>query len=304
MQEPKSQPGPHAQALKESFNVVGLVTAAALSAATLNPVPLLAGLAAEAVYLGLVPRSKWYQARLAARREAASLEAREAAKREVLPQLRARQQARWVRLEGLREQIAAQGQGDPEWFAPIVARLDFLLEKWLRFAERESLFAANLEEAFQQARLAPGAVADTEEQMAARVRESYENEMAEVSARAEREASFETRTLLEKRVRVLQRRRDWAARLSQMQNSLRHQLELIEDTFGLVNDQVRARAPENVLADLETLVWQINATAQQLEEFSALESQGPGQNASATGSVPAEPSASGVVRSRDESFEA
>ena len=58
------------QAFKESFNVVGLTTAVAVSAATLNPLPLLAGLVAEAAYLLFVADSRWYAARLSRRYDA------------------------------------------------------------------------------------------------------------------------------------------------------------------------------------------------------------------------------------------
>jgi len=270
-------------ALKENFNVVGLSTAVALSAALLTPIPLLAALAAEAVYLAFVPDSKWYESRLAARYDAQVLERREAIKREVLPQLRPVLQARWMKLESLREHIALQGRDDPRWFRPIVRKLDFLLEKWLQFAQRETQFSTYLTDAHRQAHAPqPGSsgvpvrppAARSEDEMVTQVSLSYEREIGELRKRAEAESSFASKSLLESRIEVLQRRRDWVSRLAKMQGDLRHQLELLEDTFGLINDQIRARAPELVLADLENIVWQTNTTAQLLEEFSSLDSSG------------------------------
>ncbi len=49
------------------FNTVGLAGFAAISAATLNPVPLLGALVVEAAYLLFVPDSKWFERRLASK---------------------------------------------------------------------------------------------------------------------------------------------------------------------------------------------------------------------------------------------
>ena len=54
----------YVQALQENENVVGMATAAALSVALLNPLPLLVGAVAEAAYMLAVRDSKWYSGRL------------------------------------------------------------------------------------------------------------------------------------------------------------------------------------------------------------------------------------------------
>jgi hypothetical protein len=52
---------------------------------------------------------------------------------------------------------------------------------------------------------------------------------------------------------------------------LGHQLELLEDSFGLINDQMRARTPEQVLGDVEEMVSRTDAMTQLLDEFGNLE---------------------------------
>ena len=87
------------EAFKENFNVIGLSTAVALSAATLNPIPLLAGLVVEAVYLLFVPDSKWFEARLSERFDAEVDRRREELKAKVRPSLRPEMQALFERME-------------------------------------------------------------------------------------------------------------------------------------------------------------------------------------------------------------
>jgi hypothetical protein len=138
------------EAFKESFNVVGLAGAAALSAALLNPLPLLVGLVAEAAYLVFVPDSRWYESRLDARFDADIKARRDRLKREVLPQLRPVWQARFVKLENAHAAIAARAAQDEKWqqeksFRDVLRKLDFLLEKFLQFGAKEAQFRQYLE---------------------------------------------------------------------------------------------------------------------------------------------------------------
>lgn len=261
------EPNRYAEAFKEGFNAVGLAGILAASAALVTPIPLLIGLVAEAAYLAFVPDSSWYEKRVAARFDAQVAERREALKRQVLPSLRPILQARWHKLEGLRQSIAQQGTGDPKFFRPITRKLDFLLEKWLHFGERESHFDAQLDSAAREFNAeGPNRVA--------LIQAAYFREAGAIRARAEKEDSFSSRSLLESRAQVLERRREWIGRLGKLRGDLEQHLELIEDTFALVNDQVRARSPEMVLADLENVIWQSNTTSQLLDEFGTLEPSG------------------------------
>lgn len=268
--EPHSEarePNRHAEAFKEGFNAVGLAGAVAASAALVTPIPLLIGLAAEAAYLAFVPGSSWYEKRVAARFDAQVRERREDLKRQILPTLRPILQARWHKIENGRESIVAQGQGDPKFFRPIERKLDFLLEKWLHFAGRETQFDAHLQNAAQEA----GAEGPN---VVALVQAAYFREAEAIKARAQSESLDATRSLLESRAQVLERRREWIGRLAKLRSDLEEQLELIEDTFALINDQVRARSPEMVLADLENVIGRSDLTSQRLDEFGALDPTG------------------------------
>src|SRR4051812_22647304 len=103
-------------AFMENFNTVGLAAAVAVSAATLNPLPILACMVVEAAYLLFVPDSKWYQARLSERYDKEVLARRQKLKEQVFPTLGSDVQARFERLELVRSQINGQDFEGKHWF--------------------------------------------------------------------------------------------------------------------------------------------------------------------------------------------
>ena len=129
------------EAFKESYNLVGLATAAsatlALMATPLMPVPLLVGLVAEAAYLLFYADSRWYEVRLAKKFDA-EVEARRAQlKSRVLPTLHPSMRARFAKLEELRRGIEGEEYSEKEWFRDTLRKLDLWLEKWLQFAAQD-----------------------------------------------------------------------------------------------------------------------------------------------------------------------
>jgi hypothetical protein len=302
----------YVEAFKENFNVVGLSTAAAVSAATLNPLPLLVGLVAEAAYLLFVPDSKWYEGRLSKRHEAEIIRRREQLKAQVLPTLRPSMQSRFARLEETRAQIVAQPTAGQSWFLEVLRKLDYLLEKFLQFSSKEAQFRSYLQSLLDEvrggvSRRVPSAeqgfdlspVEDARErrgrggaqwpdrprsipvrgergtgdredrwvqQAISEVQTAYDNDMAELQGLIESEPDKNSRSVLEKRLDVLRRRHESVAKIGRILTNLNHQLELLEDTFGLINDEIRARSPEQILSDIEEVVWQTDTMTKVLEE--------------------------------------
>jgi hypothetical protein len=99
----------------------------------------------------------------------------------------------------------------------------------------------------------------------------YDKEINELNQMAVNEADPNTRAVLEKRCEVLQRRREFVGKIGRIQINLNHQLHLLEDTFGLISDEIRARPPQQVLADIEDVVSQTNTMTQLLEEVAPYE---------------------------------
>jgi hypothetical protein len=311
-------PKRYVEALKENPNKVGLASALALSVASLNPLPLLVGVVAEAAYLLFVPDSKWYEARLSRRHDAEVERRRQQLKEQVLPTLRPEMQDRFTRLEETRTEISAQPMDGQTWFREVLHKLEFLLEKYLLFAGKEAQFRSYLDSLVadghevrprrdqsgvtrvdpdradgrsrsSRATASPDAAGrrtssvrpeasiplDTSDrwvqQAISEVQARYTAEMDEIRSLLENEQDTSTRGVLEKRLDVLQRRHEFAAKIGKILANLSHQLQLLEDTFGLINDEIRARSPEQILADIEDVVWQTNTMTQLLEEMAPFE---------------------------------
>src|SRR5205085_2575844 len=146
----------YTEAFKEDVNVFGLATAAAVSAAMLNPLPLLIGLVGEAAYLLFVPDSKWYDARLSRRYDAQVQERQRKLMAELLPTLRLDMQKRHARLESTRKHLETQDTEGQPWFRQILRKLDYLMEKFLIFASNEARFCNYLRSALEEAYSANG----------------------------------------------------------------------------------------------------------------------------------------------------
>jgi hypothetical protein len=296
----------YGSAFREQLNVLGLATATAVSAALLNPLPLLAAAVAEVGYMLFVPDSKWYERRLARQYEAEMERQRQALKDRILPTLNTEMQTRYLRLEELRRQISAPTETD-EWFVEVLRKLDSLLEKFLIFAGKEVQFHSYLRSILAESRGVLPSVpseekndSDRDQRRNRRVREAarppaaawngtpihdagwvqrtveeaqsqYDRDIEEVRRTMEKETDENTKAVLEKRADVLLRRREFISKIGTILTNLYHQLKLLEDTFGLINDEIRARSPEQILADIEDVVWQTDNMVQVLEEVSSYE---------------------------------
>ncbi len=313
-----SEPRPNnrlAEAFKEGMNLIGLSTAAAISVATLNPFPLLVGLVAEAAYLLFVPDSSWYSQRLSRKYDAEVQARRDQLKREVLPQLRSEVKERFERLERTRGEIAQQPLQKERWFRDVLRKLDYLLEKYLEFAQREAQFRQYLASLLREVRgddprvtqpdpgdwsndrrrvkgqprrplIRDQEAADAEsayvhlspadrwvKQTAEEIKRAYSQDMESLRlAMSHEEDLSTTQAVLEKRMEVLQRRQEFVDKIARILTNVGHQLALLEDTFGLINDEIRARSPEQVLADINDVVGQTNIMTEALEEMNRFES--------------------------------
>jgi hypothetical protein len=328
------------EAFKESFNVIGLTTAAAASMALIAtpfmPIPLLIAGVAEVAYLLFYADSRWYAVRMAKKFDA-DVEARRAQlKQQVLPLLRPVMQARFLRLEEVRRNIGERARDEAEWFLEVLRKLDFLLEKFLHFAHKDVQFrdyletvrgetqqpntqnvpGANRAAATSKTGVVPalrttsqvdprgrglaGALPPTTSGIASNrlpgqvppaptskvprdasemwtrravedVQAAYDSELSGLRQVFEAETEPETRAVLEKRLDVLQRRRDFVGKIGRIQTNLNHQLNLVEDTFGLISDELYARTPEQVISDIDEVVSQTNTMTQLLEEVAPFE---------------------------------
>jgi hypothetical protein len=286
-------------AFKESYNTIGLAAVAAVSAALLTPIPLFVGLVAEAAYLLFVPDTKWYESRLAKKYDSEIEERRRKLKDQVLPTIRPEMQQRFARLEAMRVQIGTQQPDDATWYREVLRKLDYLLEKFLLFASKDAQYrsyvrsvrdeitgnrpAAQPDRQYEirdrrNNRQQPPIIAppsDSSDQWVQHatqdITEHYDAELAEVADSLAKEQDFDTKAVSEKRTDVLERRRDFMGKITKILTNLDHQLELVQDTLGLINDEIRARSPEQILSDIEDVVYQTETMTNLLEEVAPFE---------------------------------
>jgi hypothetical protein len=281
------------EALKESYNVLGLAGVVALSAATLNPMPLLAGLVIEAAYLLFVPDSKWYDRRLADKYDAEVVARRERLKVEVFPSLSEAIRDRFLRLERFRSQIGGQQFQGKRQYREVLRKLDYLMEKFLLFASKEVQFRSYLRAVLEELDRSGGYVWRQGEkppkprkrarmealeesghwvrEAVTSAQEAYDEEVEAIREMLTKEENLHNQAVLEKRKDILFRRRTYVGRIGEILTNLTHQLSLIEDTFGLINDEIRARSPEQVLVDIEDVVSQSESLTETLQEVAPFE---------------------------------
>ncbi len=280
------------QALQEHYNLIGIASAFTLSMVVGNPLPLIVGLVAEAGYLIFVPDSKWYVARLSKMYDAEIEKQRTQLKEKVFGSLLPEQQDRFLRLEARRKQIETVAAEDKSWFREILRKLDYLLDKFLMFGAKECEFRTHLESLQQELRNEPTAqfqvasssssrrsrrdqgvarVRQSSEEIVQEVQDSYEREMNRIRSETDREQDENTHSIQEKRLDVIQRRSDFVGKIGKILLNLDQQMRLVEDTFGLINDEIRARSPEQLLADIEEVVVASNTMTVTMEEVAMLD---------------------------------
>lgn len=313
------------QAFEEGFNLVGLGGLAAISLATLNPLPFLAGLVAEAAYLLFVPDSQWYMSRLSKKADAEVAARRAELKRQAFPQISEREQRRFEKLEGIRAQLGGQADlQDKQWFREVLRKLDYLLEKLLMFATKESQFRKYLVSVQKdvvphyrpgwndprnddsEAAIIPVRVVDRRRgkdkrddkrdrekqkkpaeatgeeilpplsdnwvnEVVGVIQNKYDSEITDLTEKTASESDLNTKAILDKRVDVLRQRHEYVGKIGKILINLGHQMDLLEDSFGLINDQIRAQSPEQVLADIEGVVYQTDSMTRLLDELAPYE---------------------------------
>ena len=278
------------QAFSESYNVIGLAGLFAASAALLTPVPLLIGLVAETVYLLFTPDSKWYMDRLATRYDQEVIARREKLVREVGPTLPRSVMARFARLETTRNQIGSQTVDGMKWFREVLRKLDYLMEKFLLFASKQVQFQTYLKSVLDETDpgtlVSPPAISQPLRRVVRRVdptgendeewilstvsiiQQRYADEVTGIDDLLKKDENLHNRAVLDKRKDILTRRRQYVGQIGEILTNLNHQLHLMEDTFGLINDEIRARSPEQVLADIEDVVNQSDNLTETLQDVS------------------------------------
>jgi hypothetical protein len=108
-------------------------------------------------------------------------------------------------------------------------------------------------------------------QSVAAIQTAYGLDIEEIQKIRESEEDLNTQAVLDKRIEVVESRREHVEKIGRFLINLGHQMQLLEDSFGLINDQLRARSPEQVLADIEGVVAQTDGMTRLLEDLAPME---------------------------------
>ena len=297
------------EAFKEGPNLIAIASVVAIAAATLNPALLIAGAVVEAAYLLFVPDSKWYEKRMQAKFDGEVVARRNALRDQTFPIVRTQIRQEFGRLEQVRTQIEGQSRGEEKWFREALRKLDFLMEKYLQFAQKEAQFANYLMSVYtdvyeqtpeNKRRKMPrprqtddgsnvlannyqapigtypnlpqpiNLTAEWVEQVTREISEHYTDELATLDDSIAAETVAANKILMEKRQQILKRRQEFIERVSQIMTNLGLQMRLMSDTFGLINDEMRARSPEQVLSDIDDVVLQATSLTQAIDEITPM----------------------------------
>ncbi|HLP00098.1 MAG TPA: hypothetical protein VK171_15995, partial [Fimbriimonas sp.] len=213
----------------------------------------------------------------------------------IYPLVRPQIRSEFERLEQVRNQISAQSQSEEPWFREAMRKLDFLMEKFLQFAQKEAQFCTYLNSVYQEVYeqssqhvrremrsrvYSPkdgedrSPVLEVDEEWVSGVIESvnsfYERELEKLATEIESESVMANRSLMEKRQQILSRRKDFISRVGQILSNLRLQMRLMSDTFGLINDEIRARSPEQVLSDIDDVMLQATSLTEAIDEITPM----------------------------------
>jgi hypothetical protein len=202
-----------------------------------------------------------------------------------------------------RQPVGQNTPGGDQWFREVLRKLDYLLERFLAFSGKDAEFRRHLRtllddihgeshgvrrqsrpEPRKKARggrsaparhdfdipLSPGPPESGDRWAQSAVEEieaHYVRELEGLERDIAAEADSSTLAILEKRREVLRRRQEGVVKIGKILRNLSHQLALLEDTFGLINDEIRARSPEQVLSEIEEVVLQTESMTELLEEL-------------------------------------
>jgi hypothetical protein len=294
-------------AFSELLNIVFLLLAAIVFLTTGSIPVLLATFALEFGYMLFLPGSQWYRGILTGRATHRQQLARAEMKREILPALLPQDRNRFLRLEAQRNQIpsaSAVGFGREEMGA-IYGQMDVLLDKFLNFASKSAQYRAYLVDMVRPSPgpsvpgahwvdrlfdIASGLIAEKQtsgaapsakpsrpavdiENIVGEVRKGLDSRVEQMKASLDAQISPANKQVVAKNLEILTKRRERIGELGEIITNLECQLDLIESTFGLISDQVRSLAPEQILHEINDVVLQTETTTQLLAASAPMEYQ-------------------------------
>jgi hypothetical protein len=271
------------EAFKDAINWIGsgvvLATGFLLPDPSLTPV---IWLGYEAAYLLVVPRTAWFQRRMRVKREAALAHHRESLRHQVWQRLLPEDRRRFEALERMRSEIDQQAKASsipPE----MLRQMNDLLPRFLEFAQKRAEYLEYLRGLMKQevgitaSRQGwwggTGPAADRGrpgEAMLQRLIQHYKEEIATVqqALAGETPGSADVRR---NNLKVLQQCQENLTQMGTILHDLDQQMELVVNTFTLINSQARTRPPEQLVSEVREVVGSAEALREAMAALAPLE---------------------------------
>src|SRR6184192_3635680 len=237
------------EAFKEPLNFWGMAGFAIAAAYVQDVTPLLAALAAEAVYLAVVPATPFYRRLVERREKARALKLRDAQREAAIKAFDPREREAVEYLRWMKNQVYSNYKKFTT-SKQIPANLQTLDQRWEDFVDLLDVYRRR------------------KHHLRSINRQTVQNQLAQAERAVEGSPDDRARRIQQANVEILKRR---LAQFSELERSVKlveGQLQSIENFFGLVNDQVvTLPTPERVSAlHFEQLSDSIAMTRQMLEE--------------------------------------
>ena len=231
------------KALKNPVALVLVGGLAAISLVSMNPLPLVIGLAGEALFVGGAPLLPAWRRRVDGHEVSRAIEAAADQTRAQLDALPAAEQQRYRRLEqtaaAVRDNYAQYSQASRDFLTQAATRIDDMLDRYLRMLLAKDSYAKHL-------------AAHSADELAARV-STLDTEIAQADDRL-REVKGRQREVLAQRLERLRKAESDSALLEA-------QLSTLEEMVMLMKEQaITMKEPEEITAQLDSLMGEIENT--------------------------------------------
>jgi hypothetical protein len=254
----KSGPNYLKEAFQWQYNVIALVGAAAASAVSLSPVPLILAAGLELMYLATVPTMPRFQRLMRSRRLAIEKAEHDERVKQILNTLPSERREHYRQLEQLckmiRANLARLSSTSQIFVSQLDSRLDELLAAFVRLANHDMQHVQYL------GSTNPNAI----------LRESQELE-----ARLPKETP-RVREVNQKRIEILRKRVEKYGKISENRQVIDAQCNAIEDVLQLIREQsMTMEDPQQLSERLETLVRDVESTEEAVREVEAIFQMSP-----------------------------
>src|SRR3989440_5304167 len=239
------------EAFKEPLNFWGMAGFAIAAAYVQDVTPLLAALAAEAVYLAVVPATPFYRRLVERREKERARKLRDAQREAAIKAFDPREREAVEYLRWMKNQIYSNYKKftDTKQIPHNIKSLD---QRWEDFVDLLDVYRRR------------------KHHLRSINRQAVQNQLVQAERAVESSPDDRSRRIQQANVEILRRRLAQFGELERSVKLVEGQLQSIENFFGLVNDQVvTLPTPERVSAlDFEQLSDSIAMTKQMLEDTS------------------------------------